>query len=326
MINLKSFQNSLSKISESSFDNHAIELFRYQAIYNSIYKEYLNSLSIDPVNIKEVSQIPFLPIEFFKSHTIKTNEWETQIVFESSGTTQIISSKHHIQDVEFYHLHAKHLFENSFGPLINKTIIALLPSYLERQGSSLVSMVDSFIHTSRSAKSGFYLYNMDELVDLLSNSQDDDVYLFGVTFALLDLATQYNLKLDHVTIIETGGMKGRREEIIKEELYDLLRQKLGVQNIYSEYGMTELLSQAYGKNGKFSNPNSMKVIIRDINDPYAILARGKTGGINIIDLANVHSCAFIETKDLGRLNADGTFEVIGRFDNSDLRGCNLLIS
>ena len=326
MINLKSFQNSLSKISESSFDNHAIELFRYQAIYNSIYKEYLNSLSIDPVNIKEVSQIPFLPIEFFKSHTIKTNEWETQIVFESSGTTQIISSKHHIQDVEFYHLHAKHLFENSFGPLINKTIIALLPSYLERQGSSLVSMVDSFIHTSRSAKSGFYLYNMDELVDLLSNSQDDDVYLFGVTFALLDLATQYNLKLDHVTIIETGGMKGRKEEIIKEELYDLLRQKLGVQNIYSEYGMTELLSQAYGKNGKFSNPNSMKVIIRDINDPYAILARGKTGGINIIDLANVHSCAFIETKDLGRLNADGTFEVIGRFDNSDLRGCNLLIS
>ena len=326
MLNLKSFQNSLSKISESSFDNHAIELFRYQAIYNSIYKEYLNSLGIKPVNIKKVSQIPFLPIEFFKSHTIKTNEWETQIVFESSGTTQIISSKHHIQDVEFYHLHAKHLFENSFGPLKNKTIIALLPSYLERQGSSLVSMVDSFIHTSRSAKSGFYLYNMDELVDLLSISHDDDVYLFGVTFALLDLATQYNLKLDHVTIIETGGMKGRREEIIKEELYNLLRENLGVRKIYSEYGMTELLSQAYGENGKFSKSNSIKVLIRDINDPYAILAPGKTGGINIIDLANVHSCAFIETKDLGRLNADGTFEVLGRFDNSDLRGCNLLIS
>jgi len=326
MINLKSFQNSLSKISESSFDNHAIELFRYQARYNSIYKEYLNSLSINPVNIKEVSQIPFLPIEFFKSHTIKTNEWKSQIVFESSGTTQIISSKHHIQDVEFYHLHAKHLFESSFGTLSGKTILALLPSYLERQGSSLVNMVDSFIQTSQSAKSGFYLYNMEELVQLLTNSQNDDVYLFGVSFALLDLATQYNLKLGHVTIIETGGMKGRREEIIKEELYDLLRQKLGVQNIYSEYGMTELLSQAYGKNGKFSNPNSMKVIIRDINDPYAILAWGKTGGINIIDLANAHSCAFIETKDLGRINADGTFEVLGRFDNSDLRGCNLLVS
>jgi hypothetical protein len=326
MINLKSFQNSLSKISESSFDNHAIELFRYQARYNSIYKEYLNSLNINPVYINEVSQIPFLPIEFFKSHTIKTNEWKSQIVFESSGTTQKISSKHHIQDVEFYHLHAKHLFENIFGTLAGKTILALLPSYLERQGSSLVSMVDSFIQTSQSVKSGFYLYNMEELVQLLNNSQHDDVYLFGVSFALLDLATQYNLKLGHVTIIETGGMKGRREEIIKEELYDLLRQKLGVKKIYSEYGMTELLSQAYGKNGKFSKPNSMKVLIRDINDPYAILARAKTGGINIIDLANAHSCAFIETKDLGRINADGTFEVLGRFDNSDLRGCNLLVS
>lgn len=326
MINLKSFQNSLSKISESSFDNHAIELFKYQAINNHVYNQYLNSLSINPENIKKVSQIPFLPIEFFKSHTIKTNEWKSQIVFESSGTTQIKPSQHHIQDVDFYHLQAKHLFESSFGPLLGKAIVALLPSYLERQGSSLISMVNSFIRTSQSAKSGFYLYNMDELVDLLNNSQDDDVYLFGVTFALHDLATQYNLKLDHVTIIETGGMKGRREEIIKEELYDLLRQNLGVQEIYSEYSMTELLSQAYGKNGIFPQSNSMKVLIRDINDPYTMLTSGKTGGINIIDLANAHSCAFIETKDLGRLNADGTFEILGRFDNSDLRGCNLLVS
>ena len=326
MINLKSFQNSVSKISESSFDNHAIELCQYQASYNNIYKEYLNSLGIKPLNIKKVSQIPFLPIEFFKSHTIKTNEWESQLVFESSGTTQKISSKHHIQDVEFYLLHAKRLFEKSFGPLLGKTIVALLPSYLERHGSSLVCMVDSFIKTSQSPKSGFYLYNMNELVDLLNTSQDDDVYLFGVSFALLDLATQYKLNLDHVTIIETGGMKGRREEIIKEELYELIKQNLGVQNIYSEYGMTELLSQAYGKNGRFSKSSSMKGLIRDINDPYSILTPGKTGGINIIDLANAHSCAFIETKDLGRLNADGTFEVLGRFDNSDLRGCNLLVS
>ena len=234
MTNLKSFQNSVSKISESSFDNHAVELFKYQASCNNIYKEYLNSIGIKPINIKKVSQIPFLPIEFFKSHTIKTNEWESQIVFESSGTTQKISSKHHIQDVEFYLVHATHLFEKSFGPLLGKTIVALLPSYLERQGSSLVCMVDSFIQTSQSAKSGFYLYNINELVDLLKTSQDDDVYLFGVSFALLDLATQYNLNLDNVTIIETGGMKGRREEIIKEELYELIKQNLGVQNIYSE--------------------------------------------------------------------------------------------
>jgi hypothetical protein len=326
MINLKSFQYSLNKISQSSFDNHAIELFRYQAINNKVYKQYLDSLSINPLKIKKVSQIPFLPIEFFKSHNIKTNEWEAKIVFESSGTTQLIRSKHYVEDIDFYHSHAKQLFENVFGPISGKIIIALLPSYLERQGSSLVSMVNSFIQATQSTKSGFYLNELDDLIHLLNTSKDDDVYLFGVTFALLDLARQYNLNLNHVTIIETGGMKGRRKEIIKEELYDLLEQKLAVENIYSEYGMTELLSQAYGKGGKFLQSKSMKVLIRDINDPYALLTPGKTGGINVIDLANTHSCAFIETKDLGRLNADGTFEVLGRFDNSDLRGCNLLIS
>lgn len=325
MVNLKSFQNSVSKISESSFDNHTIELFKYQASYNRVYKQYLNSLRINPQKINKVNLIPFLPIEFFKSHSIKTNEWKSEIVFESSGTTQLIRSKHHIQDVDFYHLHTKRLFEKSFGPLLDKTIVALLPSYLERQGSSLVSMVNSFIQTSQSANSGFYLNNFDELVNMLNNSQHEDVILFGVTFALLDLASRYKLNLGHVTIIETGGMKGRREEIIKEELYDLLELKLGVQNIYSEYGMTEMLSQAYGKNGRFPQSKSMKVLIRDINDPYAILGPGKTGGINIIDLANAHSCAFIETKDLGRFNTDGTFEVLGRFDNSDIRGCNLLV-
>ena len=325
-MNLKSLKSSLHKINESTFDNHTIELFKYQATHNKLYQHFLDSLSIDPEKIKKVSQIPFLPIEFFKSHTIKTNEWEAEIVFESSGTSQLIRSKHYIQDLDFYHRHAEQLFEDVFGPLSGKTIVALLPSYLERQGSSLVSMADSFIRKSQSPKSGFYLNELDKLVDLLDNSKDEEVYLFGVTFALLDLATQYKLELGHVTIIETGGMKGRREEIIKEELYNLLEQNLGVQRIYSEYGMTELLSQAYGENGKFSQGNSMKVLIRDINDPYTLLTPGKTGGINIIDLANLHSCAFIETKDLGRLNEDGTFEVLGRFDNSDLRGCNLLVS
>ena len=326
MINLKSFQNSLRKISDSSFDNHAIDLFKYQMHHNSVYKQYLDALRINPENIKKVSQIPFLPIEFFKSHTIKTNDWQAKIVFESSGTTHMMPSKHHIHDVDFYHQHAKQLFEHNFGPLLGKTIVALLPSYLERQGSSLVNMVESFIQFSQSEKSGFYLNEVDDLVNLINSSQQENVYLFAVTFALLDLATNYNLPWDNVTIIETGGMKGRREEIVKDELYDILRKKLSVQKIYSEYGMTELLSQSYGRNGIFNQSTSMKVLIRDINDPYTILPFGKTGGINIIDLANTHSCAFIETKDLGRINNNGTFEVLGRFDNSDLRGCNLLIS
>jgi hypothetical protein len=327
MINLKSFQNTLGKISDSSFDNHAMELFEYQATHNKVYKQYLNSLDIVPHIVCKIDQIPFLPIEFFKSHTIKTNEWKAQIVFESSGTTQQIPSKHHIADVEFYHLHAKEQFEDKFGPLAGKTIVALLPSYLERQGSSLVSMINYFIEQTNSRDSGFYLDELDDLVNVLIDSNNDgEIYLFGVSFALLDLAEKYNLQLDNVTIIETGGMKGRREEIIKDELYSILRSRLGVGEIYSEYGMTELLSQSYGENGIFSDSNSMRVLIRDINDPFTILTPGRTGGINIIDLANTHSCAFIETKDLGRVNEDGSFEVLGRFDNSDLRGCNLLVN
>jgi Acyl-protein synthetase, LuxE len=327
MINLKSFQNSLSKISESSFDNHAVALFKYQANHNETYKQYLNSLDIVPNNISKIGQIPFLPIEFFKSRTVKTNEWETQLVFESSGTTQLIPSKHHIENVDFYHAHAKELFEEKFGSLSGKTIVALLPSYLERQGSSLVNMVSYFIAETKSDSSGFYLDELAELVNILTDSdKTDEICLFGVTFALLDLAEKYKLNLSNVTIIETGGMKGRREEIIKDELYDILRSRLGVKNIYSEYGMTELLSQSYGENGMFSNSKSMWVLIRDINDPFTILPAGKTGGINVIDLANAYSCAFIETKDLGRVNQDGSFEVLGRFDNSDLRGCNLLVS
>ncbi len=325
MTNIKSFQNSVNKISDSSFDNHAIELFRYQSKNNHVYKQYLDSLNINPLTIKKVNQIPFLPIEFFKYHPVKTNEWEAQLVFESSGTTHQVRSKHYIQDVNYYHLQAKSIFEDSFGPLLGKTVVALLPSYLERGGSSLVSMVNSFIQVTESANSGFYLNEVDELVSLLNKSKDDEIYLFGVTFALYDLAQEYNLNLGHVTIIETGGMKGRKEEIIKDELYDLLEQNLGVNNIYSEYGMTELVSQVYGKRGKFSQINSMRILVRDVNDPYEIVAANKTGGINIIDLANVHSCAFIETKDLGRINADGSFEILGRFDNSDLRGCNLLV-
>ena len=325
MKNIKSFLNNLGKISKSTFDNHAIELFKFQARYNLVYKAYLESLNFDPNNVDKIDQIPFLPIEFFKHHTVKTNDWEDEIVFESSGTTQIITSKHHLPDLDFYHSHARKIFENKFGGLDGKSIFALLPSYLERGGSSLVSMVDSFIKSTSSKRSGFYLDNTTELIDNIAKSEEE-IFLFGVTFALLNLAENFDVDLCHVTVIETGGMKGRRDEITKEELYEVLKSRLGISKIYSEYGMTELLSQAYGKDGRFPQSSTMRIIIRDINDPFTSVKEGKTGGINIIDLANAHSCSFIETKDLGRINQDKKFEVLGRFDNSDLRGCNLLVS
>ena len=326
MKNVKSFQERLGKISESDFDNHAIDLFRYQAVNNPVYRAYLNHLSVNPAHISTIRDIPFLPIEFFKYHPVKTGNWQPATTFTSSGTTGLVRSQHHLLNLDFYHRHAQQIFAQQFGPLAGKTIVALLPSYLERQGSSLVSMVDYFIKQSNTPDSGFYLHNLDELVALLQNiRQTDEVFLFGVTFALLDLAEQYRLDLGPVTVIETGGMKGRREEIIKDELYEILHRRLGVRQIYSEYGMTELLSQVYGRQGKFPQIRAMRVLIRDINDPFTYLPAGKTGGINIIDLANAHSCAFIETKDLGRLHPDGTFEVLGRFDNADLRGCNLMI-
>ena len=326
MNTIKSFQQALGKISDSEFDNHAIALFRFQAENNSIYRAYIKSLNIDLDTITVIDQIPFLPISFFNYQTIKTNDWPTEIVFESSGTTQLVTSKHHLPETDFYHSHAQQLFEEQFGTLKGKTVIGLLPSYLERKGSSLVSMVQYFIEESGSDKSGFYLDNIDEMIELMvSLESTDEVYLFGVTFALLDLARQHHLDFRHVTIIETGGMKGRREELLKEELYDLLTERLAVDKIYSEYGMTELLSQVYGERGIFKPISSMKVLIRDINDPFTLLPTGRTGGINIIDLANAHSCSFIETKDLGRVNEDNSFEILGRFDNSDLRGCNLLV-
>lgn len=325
MKNIKSFLYNLSKINKSTFDNHAIELFKFQSRYNLVYKTYLESLNFNSEKVDRISQIPFLPIEFFKHHAVKTNDWDDEIVFESSGTTQIVTSKHYLPDLEFYHAHAREIFESKFGRLKNISIFALLPSYLERGGSSLVSMVDSFIKSTSSNRSGFYLDNTAELIDNITEIKEE-TFLFGVTFALLDLAENFDVDLSHVTVIETGGMKGRRDEITKEELYDILKSRLGINNIYSEYGMTELLSQAYGRDGRFPQSSVMKIIIRDINDPFTFVNEGRTGGINIIDLANAHSCSFIETKDLGRINQDETFEVLGRFDNSDLRGCNLLVS
>jgi len=326
MENINSFQNLLNKINKSNFDNHALNLFKYQARFNKVYRSYLGLLSTEPSDVKKLQEIPFLPIEFFKYHSVTTNEWPPEIVFESSGTTSSDRSHHHIKDLDFYLNNATELFERTFGKLVDMHIVALLPTYNQRQVSSLVSMVNHFIQQADPSISGFYPDDNDQLIKFLTqNREQEKIYLFGVTFALLDFAEKYELDLSHITVIETGGMKGRREEITKEELYAILAKRLNIKSIYSEYGMTELLSQAYGRDGMFVQPPSMKVLIREINDPSTLQVNSRIGGINIIDLANVHSCAFIETKDLGRINEDGTFEVLGRFDNADLRGCNLLV-
>ena len=328
MLDAKSFLKALPKISQSNFETHALQLFQWQAQHNGVYNAYVQGLGINPQQIKNIVDIPFLPISFFKRHVIKTNDWQEEKVFESSGTTGMETSKHYVHSLEFYHNHSKWFFEKEFGEVGQMHVLALLPSYLERESSSLVSMVKHLIDTSSSKYSGFYLHNYDELVKVLETlgKSPQKTILFGVTFALLDLAEQYSLDLSHVTLIETGGMKGRREEITRMDLYSKLQSNLNFGSIYSEYGMTELLSQAYGQNAQFTVPKTMHVSIREINDPFSKAPVGKTGGINIIDLANVHTCAFIETQDLGRLNADGRFEVLGRFDNSELRGCNLLVS
>ncbi len=328
MQDAKSLLYNLHNINESNFDAHALAVFQFQSAYNKLYNTYLNHLGVNLSKIRTIEQIPFLPIGFFKKHVVKTNEWKSEKVFESSGTTGQQTSKHSVYDINFYHNHAKRLFELEFGSLQKMHVLALLPSYLERTNSSLVSMAQFFIKESNSSQSGFYLNNLQELASTLIalKNSDKKVFLVGVTFALLHLAENYDLDLSHVICIETGGMKGRREEVTRAELYNTLRAKLNFKNIYSEYGMTELLSQAYGQHAKFTLPQSIKVLIREVGDPFSLAPVGRTGGINVIDLANVHTCAFIETQDLGRLNKDGTFEVLGRFDNSELRGCNLLIS
>ncbi len=328
MQDAKSLLNFLTVSNESNFETQALAVFRWQAVNNPVYNQYLNHLGVNISAIGKLEEIPFLPISFFKTHTIKSNDWVGEKVFESSGTSGMTTSKHHVKDLDFYHTHAQTLFESIFGNLTDLHILALLPSYLERDNSSLVSMVQLFIDKSGSEQSGFYLNNLLELADVLAElkASEKKVILFGVTFALLDLAEKFGLDLSHITVIETGGMKGRREEITRDELYEILQEKLHIKAMYSEYGMTELLSQAYGKNAKFNSSTSLQVLIREVSDPFSLAAIGKTGGVNVIDLANVNTCAFIETQDLGRINRDGTFEVLGRFDNSDLRGCNLLVS
>lgn len=327
----KSFSERLKNMGENDFERLALELFHFQATTNPIYKAYIQARKIDPSRISTVAQIPFLPISFFKSQKVYCGpSLDIDKFYSSSGTTGQTNSKHYYWSEKFYLEHAKKLFEEAYGSLDDFHILALLPSYLERQGSSLVAMVDYFISQTNSPFSGFYLYDYQKLTDTLSASRGfgKKVLLIGVTFALLDMVEGKNEvpKMDNLIVMETGGMKGRRKEMIREEVHDLLRRGFQVDAIHSEYGMTELMSQAYSKScGKYTLPVTMNVYIRDTHDPFAYQDR-KVGGMNIIDLANFHSCAFIETQDLGRKHENGELEILGRFDNSDLRGCNLMMN
>ncbi|REG82328.1 acyl-protein synthetase LuxE [Algoriphagus antarcticus] len=330
MQDFKSFSSRLSNLKSKDFESLALQLFQFQSLANPIYRQYLDARKVNTQSVKSLDQIPFLPIRFFKDHKIVSGNASDYVdFFSSSGTTGMITSRHYIWSEQWYLSHAKQIFESNFGELSNFHVLALLPAYLERKGSSLVSMADHFILESNSEHSGFYLYNQDELLEKMEKLADDKrtVLLLGVTFALLDLAEsgQNFNSPSNLIVMETGGMKGRRKEMIREEVHDILKPFFGVETIHSEYGMTELMSQSYSiGQGKYTLPNTMRVMLRDVNDPLSISPRSQ-GGINVIDLANFHSCAFIETQDLGKVDENGMLEVLGRFDNSEVRGCNLLV-
>ncbi len=328
MITFKSFEAVLSSINESNFDDIALSLFQFQAKQNLVYHDYLTHLGVKADKIRTLGDVPFLPISFFKDQEVVTGTWITQTTFLSSSTTGLIPSKHRVFSSEMYLKNTRSIFEDFYGPVSNYHFFALLPSYLEREGSSLVTMVNYFIDQSGSPYSAFYLNSTEELIENLRKAVDTErtVVLWGVTFALLDLAEKVELNLSKCMVMETGGMKGRREEITREEVHEILCARFHVKSIHSEYGMTELFSQAYSQaNGYFKAPSGMKILVRDINDPFQPLNRGKAGGLNIIDLSNIYTCAFVETQDLGKVLQDGSFEVLGRIDNSDMRGCNLLV-
>lgn len=322
-------QQVFSINSSEKFDNTALQIFQYQAKNCKVYADFIAGLRIDPARVTSVQQIPFLPIEFFKGQTILSSTDDVQVTFTSSGTTGMITSSHYITDVTWYEESFRKAFGLFYGDIKDYTVLALLPSYLERQGSSLIYMAQDLITQSNNADSGFYLYNHADLFEQLKKQQQakKPTLLIGVTFALLDFIEQYQIKFPELIVMETGGMKGRRKEMIREELHTALCKGFGVSAIHSEYGMTELLSQAYSKGaGIFYCPPWMRIITRDTNDPLSVVTNGKAGAINVIDLANINSCAFIATQDLGKIYKDGSFEVLGRFDNADIRGCNLLIA
>jgi hypothetical protein len=320
--------NGIFDFNISAFETIALDVFQFQYKNNPVYKQFVSLIHHHPEQINTISDIPFLPIRFFKTHQIKTTAFNHQLLFESSGTTQSTPAKHYVKYADIYTKSFSKGFAQFYGNPSAYCIIGLLPSYLERKHSSLVLMVDELIKQSAHPQSGFYLYEQqklaDTLIDLENNNQK--TLLIGVTFALLDFAEQFPIALKHTIIMETGGMKGRRTEMTRAEVHHQLKQAFGVAHIHSEYGMTELLSQAYSKSeGVFNCPPWMKILIRDEEDPLNILPAGKAkGAINVIDLANIYSCSFIATEDAGILYPDGSFEVLGRMDNSDIRGCSLL--
>lgn len=318
----------LQEITAENFTSIALEVFKYQAQVCEPYMQYLSYLKIDIDTIDSLEKIPFLPIQFFKTHQIITEKTSAEAIFLSSGTTGQHQSKHFVTDLSIYESSFLMAFEQFYGAVEDYVVLALLPSYLEREGSSLIYMVNHLIKQSKHSKSGFYLHNLSELAKEIKSLETNGIktILIGVSFALLDFVEKFPMQLKHTIVMETGGMKGKRKEMIREELHEILRAGFGVDQIHSEYGMTELLSQAYFTDlQKFVPPAWMKVLIRDTEDALAILPNKKSGAINVIDLANINSCAFIATQDLGKVNEDGSFEVLGRFDNSDIRGCNLLI-
>lgn len=328
MLEFNSLTNRIKTLQAHEFESLAIEVFELQYHYNQIYQDWCNAFGKTPQRVAELEDIPFLPIEFFKSHAIKTGSWQTQTVFESSGTTGMQASKHYVANEELYLENCVQAFEARYGSLSDYVILALLPSYLERGSSGLVSMVNRFIQLTKSVDSGFYLNELQSLSSKLLQlkEQGQKVMLWGVTFALLDFAEQYQMDFPELIIMETGGMKGRREEMVRSEVHGQLKRSFGVEQVHSEYGMTELFSQGYSQgDGIFYPASTLRVIGRDINDPLSYPSMNRTVALNIIDLANLYTCSFIETKDLGTIYNEGAFEVRGRMDNSDIRGCNLMV-
>ena len=313
---------------EEEFNTLALKIFKFQFENNPVYRSFCDLLYIHPSDVKVVENIPFLPIQFFKSHRVLSNSNPIEKTFSSSGTTGSTTSKHLVTNLNVYETSFTKGFKHFYGNIKDYVVLALLPSYLERDGSSLIYMAQHFIEHSNHKESGFYLNNLSELKEQLIalDAKGQKVLLIGVSFALLDLVELHTFHLKHTIVMETGGMKGRRKELVREELHTILKQGFGVDFIHSEYGMTELLSQAYSKgNGVFECPNWMKILVRDTEDALSILPKHKTGGLNVIDLANINSCSFIATQDLGKVNINNSFEIIGRFDNSDIRGCNLMV-
>jgi len=325
---MKPSTNSIFSIKKpEEFESIALQVFQYQYAFCEVYKKYCDALKVTISKVNSLEKIPFLPITFFKEMEVISSDKISEIIFTSSGTTNSITSKHLVADVGVYEESFLKGFHNYYGNIQDLTILALLPNYLEREGSSLIYMVDRLIKETKNDNSGFYLNDLDALIEKLDalEAKGKKTLLIGVSYALLDLIEKRKFNLKHTTVMETGGMKGRRKELIKKELHKLLKAGFGIEKIHSEYGMTELLSQAYSKGGGiFSYPPWMKILTRDTEDPLT-LVHHKTGGINVIDLANINSCSFIATQDLGIILPNDTFKIMGRFDNSDIRGCNLML-